>query len=225
MSPRSSSTSTPPGNSPSTPPAQTSPSFSTLPASPSSMSMSKRRRAPEWPSPRTYHSRSQSSIPPSQLMSMTTGYAPPSAFSRDLAQTIHTPAVLRVPPTPNYSPAFYRSGFANHPPESESMPIPPSAHTSNSNLDPLDRRHSSFSSAPPLNTPRLEDPPMPPLGSPTHISPSSAAAAKRQRVNLMGIPKGWVIEQLNRRAGQFWHDPSTSDIRICEYQSSCLDGL
>lgn len=131
---------------------------------------------------------------------------------------MHTPAVLRVPPTPVYSPAFYRSGLTTQPPP------PPRAEPSH---EPLHPRHTPFNSAPPLTATRLEHP-RPPSPSPNG---QSQHQGKKGRVNLMGIPKGWVIEQLNKRAGQYWHDPSSSDVRICmsrplllTYQSNPLLG-
>ena len=127
--------------------------------------MSKRRRAPEWPSPR----RRNEAPAPDEL---------------GLLQTLKTPAVLRVPPTPLYSPAFHRSGYSQRAPVKIGQP----------STAPLSPRHPPYSSAPVPPTARLETPATPVM------------------------PRGWVIEQLNRKAAQYWHNPSTSDVRLSEFR-------
>ena len=142
------------------------------PSSPFAMdsqsSMSKRRRAPEWPSPRR---RTEAPSAPDEL---------------GLQQTLKTPAVLRVPPTPMYSPAFYRSGYNQRAPVKIGQP----------STAPLSARHPPHSSAPMPPTARLETPATP---------------------SMTTVPRGWIIEQLNRKAPQYWHNPSTSDVRLSEY--------
>jgi hypothetical protein len=136
----------------------------------SHLSMSKRRRAPEWPSPRRR------------------GEAPPTADELGLQQTLKTPAVLRVPPTPMYSPAFYRQGYNQRAPVKIGQP----------STAPLSPRQPPHSSAPVPPTARLEQPATPPISQ---------------------VPRGWVIEQLNRRAPQYWHNPSTSDVRLSKFST------
>ena len=145
-----------------------------LSMSTSPMSLSKRRRAPAWPSPRA-----DKQMP----------------ITRDFS-TLYTPAALKVPPTPQYSPAFHRSGYAALP----ALGLGPGPDRRTPSPRPT---LSASASAPVRSVARLESPAMVDTG----------------RVSLAGVPQSYVIRQLNGLAHKFWFNPDSADCRVRECYS------
>lgn len=158
-------------------------SYVPLASAPGSMSSRRRHAKPDWPSPKS--SVRSSSSQRDRDRDRDREANPYSA--------LQTPAILRVPATPFYSPAYRQaSGSTAHPSLAHTNSAPGGVPTS-----PL---------------------PIPGIGAGTGVATrQDISIPATGRVHLTDVSKAHVIAALNKRAGQFWSSPESSDCRICEW--------
>ena len=166
----------------------------------SSMASGKRRPAPQFPSsPRERNIASHR-----ELIARSAGL-PPVNYTQ-------TPAILRVPPTAQWSPAFHRSGYTSNAPRphgglgpykipaSPGYPAPP--HTA------IPSYHRKSSTSAPTNSEScMPDQPGPPSGAQIMKTPQGT-------VKMRNVPVAWVVKELNRQAPRLWVDINSADCCI-----------
>ena len=227
-----------------------------------SMSMSRRRQPPAWPSlPRKLSgdgkvdgrlsshqshrvliarnaSRTPGTLQPSPALARSYGMR-----SAGQSSGYHLPPGFRVPPTPQWSPAYRSSHPHQHPQHPQCLHPYPRPHYATSPSLP-NPPHSPYRSRPPQtpsHTPGLTPGPTPgptpghlyyrgisapssaPLLSahpsrlpdrPIPPSPGQIAPTAGGTIQYRNVSHAWVVGELQRNAPNVWYHPETTDCRI-----------